>query len=179
MTKPDPAGEDRQARFLGLFLKHQDDMRAVIGSFIRDRSAAEDVFQEMALTLWKKFDEFDATRSFGAWARGIAVRKVLQRFDRHKRIPLAMDPATIEAVAGAFDAPDVPEPTDLELALKKCLRRLPGKSQALIRMRYDEDLTLQTIADRINSTLDAVNKALSRIRSALRLCVERSLAEVG
>ena len=57
MTKPDPAGEDRQARFLGLFLKHQDDMRAVIGSFIRDRSAAEDVFQEMALTLWKKFDE--------------------------------------------------------------------------------------------------------------------------
>ena len=174
---PDRTTMERQARFLGLFLKHQDDMRAVIGSFIRDRAAAEDVFQEMALTLWQKFDEFDPTRSFGAWARGIAVRKVLQRFDRNKRLPLSLDPATIEAVAGVFDAPDFPEPTEMEQALRTCLRRLPGKSQALIRMRYDEDLPLQAMADRIHSTLDAVNKALSRIRSALRLCVERTLAE--
>ena len=175
-TMTDRTTIDRQARFLGLFLKHQDDMRAVIGSFIRDRSTADDVFQEMALTLWQKFDEFDTSRSFGAWARGIAVRKVLQRFDRNKRLPLAMDPATIEAVVEAFNE-DLHETTEMESALGHCLQTLPERSRSLVRMRYEEGLSLQAMAARISSTLDAVNKALSRIRAALRDCVEHRMAE--
>lgn len=174
---PERTTIDRQARFLGLFLKHQDDMRAVIGSFIRDRSMADDVFQEMALTLWQKFDEFDPSRSFGAWARGIAVRKVLQRFDRNKRLPLSMDPATIEAVVEAFNDRDIHETAEMESALGHCLQTLPERSRSLVRMRYEEGLSLQTMAERISSTLDAVNKALSRIRAALRDCVEHRLAE--
>ena len=174
---PDRTTIDRQARFLGLFLKHQDDMRAVIGSFIRDRSTADDVFQEMALTLWQKFDEFDPSRSFGAWARGIAVRKVLQRFDRNKRLPLTMDPATIEAVVEAFNDSDLHETTEMESALGHCLQTLPERSRELVHMRYDEGLSLQAMAERLSSTLDAMNKALSRIRTALRDCVEHRLAE--
>lgn len=171
--------QDRQTRFLALFLQHQDDMRAVIGSFIRDRAAAEDVFQEMALTLWRKFDQFDPTRRFGAWARGIAVRKALQRYDRDRRIPQAMDPATIEAVLAAFDEEEPPGPGPAGEALRQCLERLPEKSRGLVRMRYEEDLSLAAIAERIASTLDAVNKALSRIRAALRACIEDRLAEAS
>lgn len=166
----------RQDRFLRYFLKQQDDIRAVIGSFVRDRMMAEDVFQDTALTLWQKFDEFDETRSFGAWARGIAVRKVLQRFGRNRRAPLAFAPETIEAMASVFDqVPDTS--TEDEETLKSCLSQLPEKSRALVRMRYDESLSLSDIAERISSSLDAVNKALSRIRVALRACMDRKRAE--
>ena len=172
------ADEDKQGQFLAQFLRHQDDIRAVIASMVRDRTACDDVFQEVALVLWRKFDEFDATRSFGAWARGIAVRKVLQSFDKTRRTPIPFSPETMEAILAAFDAE---EPADSlhDAALAACLGKLPDKSRTLVAMRYDEGLSLDAIARRIASTLDAVNKALSRIRSALRVCIEQQIAEAN
>lgn len=170
--------EDRQGLFLSHFLRHQDDIRAVIASMVRDRTACDDVFQEVALVLWRKFDEFDATRSFGAWARGIAVRKVLQSFDKTRRAPVPFAPETLEAILAAFDAEE-PAASPRDAALVACIGKLPEKSRSLVAMRYDEGLSLDAIARRIASTLDAVNKALSRIRSALRECIEQRVAEAG
>ncbi len=172
------ADEDRQAQFLPHFLRHQDDIRAVIASMVRDRTACDDVFQEVAVVLWRKFDQFDASRSFGAWARGIAVRKVLQSFDKTRRTPVPFAPDTLEAILAAFDAEE-PADTLHDAALTACLGKLPDKSRRLVEMRYEDGLSLDAIAQRIASTLDAVNKALSRIRSALRDCIERQVAEAS
>lgn len=146
---------------------------------VRDWHAREDIEQEVALVLWRKFDEYDSARSFGAWARGIAVRKVLQSFARQKRVPMPLAPETIEAVLAGFDAtePDADQRAEMEAALAACIETLPPRSHRLLTMRYSEGATLDTIARRIASTLDAVNKALSRIRAALRACVERRMAE--
>ena len=42
-------------------------------------------------------------------------------------------------------------------------------------MRYEESLKLKDIAERVAGTLDAVHKALSRIRDGLRGCMDREL----
>src|SRR6186997_1869701 len=76
---------DRHEEFLRLFLKHQSDIRAFIGSLIRDRHTREDVCQEVALVLWQEFHRYDRARSFGAWARGIAARKIMQRWEKTSR----------------------------------------------------------------------------------------------
>ena len=168
---------DRQNEFLGYFLRHQDDIRAVIGSMVRDPSAVDDVFQDVALVLWKKFDEFDSTRSFGAWARGIAVRQALQWFDRHRRAPLPLAPETLDAVLNAFEEePEPPADAEREAALRRCMERLPEKSMRLLRMRYEAHMKLREMAEQLSATLDATHKALSRLRVALRRCIERELA---
>ena len=173
----DPA-ETRQAEFLGHFLRHQEDIRAVIASMVRDRVACDDIFQEVALVLWKKLDQYDGRHSFGAWARGIAVRKVLQSFDRNRRLPVALSPETIEAVLGAFDAEE-PDVSGEDAALARCIGKLPEKSRRLISLRYEDGLSLDAVAARVASTMEAVNKALSRIRFALRGCIEKELAAEG
>lgn len=168
---------DRQAEFLAHFLRHQDDIRAVIGSMARDPALADDIFQDVALVLWKKFDEFDATRSFGAWARGIAVRQVWQSFDRRRRAPVSFAPETMDALLRAFD--EEPEPSadvEREEALRRCIAKLPDKSRRLLEMRYEARLKLREMAERLSTTLDATHKALSRLRDALRRCIERELA---
>ena len=67
---------DRHETFLRLFLKHQGDVRAFIGSLVRDRNVRDDVFQEVALVCWRDFDRYDRSRSFGAWGRGGAAPHV-------------------------------------------------------------------------------------------------------
>ncbi|MBM3966699.1 MAG: sigma-70 family RNA polymerase sigma factor [Planctomycetes bacterium] len=72
-------------QFLELLLRHQTEVKAFIGSVIRNRQARDDVFQEVAVILWKRFAEYDPCRPFGAWARGIAVNKILQELRQQRR----------------------------------------------------------------------------------------------
>lgn len=45
-----PAMDDHQ-RFLKLFLKHQNDLRAFVASMVRDWHRSEDIIQEVSLVL--------------------------------------------------------------------------------------------------------------------------------
>lgn len=165
---------DKQQDFLKHFLQHQDDLRAFIGSLVRDRHAADDVLQDVAVVLWRKVDEYDPSRSFGGWARGIASNKILQLFEKSKKLPVPLSPEAIQAVVGAYEEAGSGA-GDEQAALNHCLDRLPDKSRNLVQMRYEESLKLKDIANRVASSLDAVHKALSRIRDALRECVEQKL----
>jgi len=166
---------DDQARFLGCFLKCQDDIRAFLGSIVRDRHACDDLLQEVALTLWKKFGEYDPNRPFGAWARGIAANKVLQSFEKSKKFPVLLSQETIEAILEAYNQTE-PESCAMHSALETCLKLLPERSQNLVSLRYEKTLKLGEIAQAMESTLDAVHKALSRVRLSLRKCIEERLA---
>lgn len=159
--------------FLRLFLRHQGDLRAFLGSVVHDRAAAEDLFQEISLVLWQSFGTYDPARPFGAWARGIAVKKVLQGREKSKRLPLAFSPQALEAVLGAYDRTEAlaPDPTDL----RDCISKLPPRSQDLLAMRYERSLKLAQIAREVGSTLDAVHKLLTRIRENLQECLQRRL----
>jgi len=163
-----------QEDFLRLFLQHQPDLRAFIGSAIRDRHAADDVLQETALALWQGFEKYDRTRPFGAWARGVATNKVLQRWAKNKRSPMQMSPEALEAVRAAYDEAVAPSLPALD-ALQLCVQGLSERKQKLLTLRYGEGMGLPSIADKIAASLDAVHKALCRIRSALHECVERRL----
>jgi RNA polymerase sigma-70 factor (ECF subfamily) len=182
-----------------LFLTHQGDIRAFVGSVLRQSAARDDVVQETALVLWRKFDSYDASRSFGAWARGIAANLVRQRLERDGRHAQLLPPEVLPAIVAAYDrtafdaggggfglergrpegvAGDSPLASRRD-ALELCLKELPDKSRTLLAMRYEEGLSSAKAADRIGSTVDAVHKALSRIRLKLEACIERRLRLAG
>jgi len=160
--------------FLQLFLRHQADLRAFIGSLVRDIHAREDVFQEVALILWRQFEKYDSARSFTAWMRGIAANKVMQQFEKSSRSPIAFSPEAVRAILDAHERIES-EPTPRADELRPCLDRLPAKSRTLLTLRYEQTLSLDVVAQRVGSTLHAVNMALSRIRARLADCVQRRL----
>ncbi len=161
--------------FLLQFLRCEADLRAFIGSVVLDRHAREDVFQECALTLWRELERYDSARPFGAWARGIAANKILQRRHNDQRFPVAFSPDTIRAVLNAYDRTEE-SASERSDALAECLKRLPDRSRELLAMRYERDLKPPQIASRTGRTLDAVYQALSRIRSKLEECIRSRLA---
>lgn len=167
-----------QNEFLSLFLKHEGDLRAFIGSLVRDRDAREDVLQEVALTVWEKLDGYDRDRSFGAWARGIAANKIMKRRDKLARSPVLFSPETVQAVLDACERAETrPSPRSDELEF--CIDRLPKNSRRLLALRYDESLEVKQIAERLQRSVAAVHKALLRIRQQLRECVEARLDAAG
>ena len=158
-----------------LLMRHEEELRAFLASMLRNRGLCDDVFQEVALTLWEQADRYDAARPFLPWARGVAVRKVLERRRRDRRFPLAFSPETIEAVAEGF-ARTEPDARRELAALEECLERLPQAARRVLALRYEDDLSGSEIARRTGRTLAAIHQALSRARAALQDCIRRRLA---
>jgi RNA polymerase sigma-70 factor (ECF subfamily) len=161
--------------FLEHFLHVEADLKAFIGSLVLDSHLRADVFQEVALTLWQQIDNYDPTRSFGAWARGIAANKVLQMRQRSARFPIAFAPETIQAVLDAYERTEA-DSADRADALRQCLRLLPQKSRELLRLRYEENLACAEIARRLAGSVEAIYQSLCRIRGRLEECIRRRLA---
>jgi RNA polymerase sigma-70 factor (ECF subfamily) len=166
---------DGQEEFLGLFLKHQDDLRAFLGSVVRDWHARDDLFQEITLILWRQFDRYDRARPFGAWARGVAAKKVMQDWEQSRRRPTLLPPEAVQAMLDAYDRTEPSAGPALE-ALEQCLERLRAEPHRLFVLRYREGLRLADIAAQFRSTSEAIHKALSRLRTRLQRCVEQRLA---
>jgi RNA polymerase sigma-70 factor (ECF subfamily) len=170
--------DDRHARFMALFLESQHDIRAFVAAGIHAWDQVDDLMQELASVLWRKFDSYDATYAFGAWSRGIARNLLLRRYAQARRDQRLLSEEALAAVEAAFSA--VEEDADLDLdaerkALHFCLDALGERARELLHLRYDGDLGLEAIAESTGSSYAAVKKALTRTRKQLVDCCERHL----
>lgn len=158
--------------FLNNLARCEADLRALVGAALHDFHAREEVFQEVALTLWQQFSRYDPDRPFGAWARGVAAKKLMERFSRNRRRPLVFSPEAIGKLVDAAERSDTrPEP-GFE-ALDHCMGKLPAKSRLLLSLRYGQAQSATVIAAQTRATETAVRQALSRLRGRLRDCMER------
>lgn len=164
--------------FLYFFQLCQSDLRAYIGSVCRDAHAREDIFQEVSRTLWEKFPEYEMEQSFGAWARGIATHKLQQAKRKDARFPLVFEPATLDAIAAAFDEAELDSPyaEAQEMALSQCLEALPAPARQLLTWRYEERLKCERIGQQLGQNTKAVHQMLCRLRQRLAQCIQGRLA---
>lgn len=163
---------DEHQRFLSLFLKSQDDLRAYIGSQVRDWTAIDDIVQETAAVLWRKFADYDAARPFGAWARGVASFEIRKHRERNGRLPALLSPEAIIAIEAVWEVAVPPASPRLE-ALAHCLDLVEPKTREILAWRYRDGLELTAVAKRSGRATEAVAKMLQRLRGALGDCVRR------
>lgn len=166
-----------QARFLELFLANEADLKAFIRSLVRDRTDSDDVFQTVAMRLLEKFDSYDPARPFGPWSRGVAAKEVLAMRRASGRCPTPFSPEVVARIHDSFESSLAPAASDPRSeALGRCVQALPEHSRNMLGLRYRESLSLAEIAQRLDRTTAAAQRALSRIRQQLAECIERALS---
>lgn len=164
--------EDRAEEFLKLLAANTRDLVRLIQSLVINPDTAEDIYQETTLVLWKKFDRFEPGTSFRAWARKTAVNQVLAWRKRAARDRLVFSEELIQSIADEMNKNDG-ESKEREKTLKRCLEKLSPRQRSLISDRYEAMLPVETIASRLEKTVGAVHRTLSRIRHALLECVKK------
>ena len=166
--------------FLRLFLQNERRLYAYILTLLANRTDADDVFQEASLVMWEKFDERHPPDDFTAWGCRIAYFKVLDFCKRSQRRRVQFSQAMLERVAETA----VAQRATLQLderreALAGCIDKLSPRDRELLTHRYAEGATTQSAAAQVGRSVDAVYKALAKIRQALFDCVTRALAQEG
>ncbi len=159
--------------YLRLLTQHDRWLASYVYSLVASAADADDILQEVKVTLWKHFSKFETGSNFRAWARKIATNQILNyRRSQKKRESSPLEESFIEAVASEIDrrADALDEKAE---ALKACLRKLPEAHRKIIVWRYYEDCGVEEIAAKSERTVEAVYRLLSRIRQVLNECVSR------
>jgi RNA polymerase sigma-70 factor (ECF subfamily) len=60
-----------------------------------------------------------------------------------------------------------------------CIDKLPDAHREMLRLRYSDGLAIEAVASQVDRSVEAVYRALSRIRQAIHQCVTQTLAKEG
>ncbi len=179
---PEPQPE-KTAAVQRLFVSHAPAIGRFVFSLLPHGVEADDVVQEVFLTVTAKAADFQPGTNFRAWAFAIARLKVKEALRRQRRAQLLTDAVietlSQEAVEGEAGSEEVALDVRRLAELRRCLDRLAPKSRTMIELQYLHGLKPGEIAARLDWTANAAYVALSRARSVLRKCVEAGLAEKG
>jgi len=145
--------------FEALFRQFQGPVYGWIVRIVRDEGIAEDLTVETFWRIHRARARFDATRSFGAWARRIATNVA---FDHLKAI--RRETALPEDLSVTPPDPGVGQ--ELREHTKIALRRLPEKYRAVVVLALVEERPYDEISEALGISVGAIK---SRVFRAVRM----------
>jgi len=153
-------------------------LMAYVRSVTRNAAAADDAWQETMMIAWRRIEDFDRSRPFGPWLRGIASRVMLAQF-RKDTDAVSVDEATLEYLDSRFETVQALRGDTLDeklQALRDCVAALPEHYRTCIELRFMTGLKPKQLSERIGVALESVKKRLVRAKGLLLNCIEQKIA---
>jgi RNA polymerase sigma-70 factor (ECF subfamily) len=172
--------ERDEKAFREIVAEHSDRIYNLTYRMLGNREEAEDVSQEVFITLFKSIDSFRGDSKLSTWLYRIAVNHCKNRIKylarRHDRDQSEYDEELLrEHAAGAATAPNpAPRPdkqlegVELEQIMQRCIALLEEEHRLVIVLRDVEDLSYEEICAITNLPTGTVKSRLHRARLALK-----------
>ncbi len=170
-----------QGAFALLFARYQAQVTERISWMLRDPSTAEDLTQEVFLSVWNRADQWSGHGSFRGWlfriARNLALNH-LRSTKRRREQPLHMpslheDEDEERPVPGwmidrAALGPDVElERAEQRRRLQQLIDALPEEKREVFQMVYEDEVSLGEVAKRLAIPEGTVKSRLFHARKQL------------
>lgn len=175
----EPRGDDEllarvaagsQAALAELIARHGRGLRTFAARYLGHAGDAEDVVQEVFVTVWKQAARFDPKRGRAStWLYRITANRCIdQRRRRALRSFMGLDDVGVELAAPEADA-EATTAARQELAIvRDGLSRLPERQRMALLLRAVGDLDIAGIAEVMGSSAGSAEQLLVRGRRALR-----------
>ena len=167
---------DEQA-FTEMVRDYQDRVFAIVYRMVGDRAEAEDVAQEVFVTVFKSIDSFRGESKFSTWLFRIATNHTKNRLKylarRHHKKKSSIDDEYEREMKTPLSEisprPDrLAEGAEMERVIKEALAALDEDQRAILVFRDIEQLSYAEIADILGVREGTVKSRLFRARAALQ-----------
>ena len=166
------AGGDRAA----LQLVYRDTSAKLFGvclRILRDRGEAEDVLQDVYMTVWRRAETFDPDRASPVtWLVAIARNRSIDRLRSNAVRLRAVEAAPLPDAAASPETHAVD--SERQRVVKRALDTLPADQRVLIEQAYFLGLTQSELAERFQLPLGTVK---TRIRTGM-LTLREQLSQI-
>ena len=162
------AARGDQAAFAGLVREHQGMVFSICWHYLHDRAAAEELAQEVFLSMHQSLDQIESGAHLTRWLRRVTTHRCIDQTRRRKLRPRV----------GLDQAPEPsspPQRTDPMLAglLERLVAGLPDRARMIVILRFQEEMEPAEIAEALGIPVGTVKSNLHRSLAVLRSKLER------
>ena len=162
---------DKRA-FAAIYQRYKDDLFSVAFHLLGERSAAEDVLQDVFVTLARNVRRLAGTRDLGRYLVACALNRARDVYRRQKLEPERLP--GLDSESSPLPGPSArAEEEDTAQHVTAALRRLPREQRDVIVLRTWGHLTFRAVAE---VTGISINTAQSRYRYGIAALKKRLAA---
>ncbi|MCS6778338.1 MAG: sigma-70 family RNA polymerase sigma factor [Geminicoccaceae bacterium] len=160
-----------RAAFRRLFEYYGPRVKAYLRRLGSDDDAAEDLTQEVFVSIWRRAGQFDPNKaSVGTWVFTIARNKRIDALRRDRAPALETDDPELE-IDPAPRGDAVAELNRMSALVMRAVETLPEEQKRLLKIFYFEEKPHSAIAEELGLPLGTVKSrlrlALAKLRAAL------------
>jgi RNA polymerase sigma-70 factor (ECF subfamily) len=149
-----------------------------------DAATAEDVVQDVFVTLWKKHDTFDPARgSFKSWLIQIARRRALNELRRAEQRAPHSDETLSELADDSLEPDEAQWLAHRRKAIRAAIDALPAAQRQALSLAFFGELTHDQIAlilqTKLGTTKTRIRLALKRLAPLLMALLAATAAVLG
>lgn len=148
--------------FETLVRRHQAMVFSIAFHFLQDRSAAEEIAQDVFLQLSRHLEAMQSADHVTFWLRRVTTHRCIDCSRRRRFRFLRLD-----SVPEPASEPRSPDPL-LSRRLRALVAGLPAPARMAVVLRYQEDLTPEDIARVLDRPVATVKSQLQRALKTLR-----------
>jgi RNA polymerase sigma-70 factor (ECF subfamily) len=167
--------KDDRAAFTELYNRYWDKLFTVAMHRLDDEQEAEEVVQEVFLSLWQRRLSIQLTHTMNTYLSVAVKYRIINHLDRQYRKKRHIDHLTISSPQGEDSTNHWLSEKELRVQLEQGINNLPEKCRIVFLLSRDEQKTNAQIATELNiaeKTVEAhMTKALSTLRQTLKLSV--------
>ena len=158
--------------------RYERDIAKQMVRFDRDRSACEELVQEVFVQAYFSLDGFRGDAPFLHWLRRIATRVGYRHWTKQSR---RAGQVPLETWDGAAEAEGAIDPATAGALLHELFARLPPKERLVLTLLHLDECSTEEIADRMGWTRAMVKMRAYRARKKIKDIAERErlLEKVG
>jgi RNA polymerase sigma-70 factor, ECF subfamily len=153
---------------------YQNPLLNYIYKYTGDRTAAEDIAQEVFLRVFKTAKEYRPLSSFKTWLFKIATNLCLNELRDNKIHRSTIDVFELNEAGFVALSEKHPSPVrelenrELSSTLKKALKSLPEKQRVALLLHKYSGFSYSEISQMMNCSISAVESLIHRARQSLR-----------
>ncbi len=177
------AGLGDRAAFSTLYERTSAHLFGVVLRINKDRAQAEDVLQEVYVSVWRAANTFDAAQSQPlTWLTSVARHRAIDSLRRRQAEPQTrpvmldadeMEQDVYDDVADTAAGPLalLNQASDAR-ALQACIERLTGPQRQSVALAFFDGLSHAEVADTLHQPLGTVKSWVRRALMSLKACLD-------
>jgi RNA polymerase sigma-70 factor len=171
-----PGSDDMDGRFLRLFVRHEQALRAYARVMVPNWDAVDEVIQEASVVMWRKLDQLDSHDNFLPWAKVIVRFESLRARRNFARDRLVFSEELLAMLADEAAETDEDELVREKAVLSHCFEKLSPANRELVLAPYAGSGRVKELAEQSGRSVNSLYKLLGRLRAKLHTCIESELS---
>ncbi|MBM4111344.1 MAG: sigma-70 family RNA polymerase sigma factor [Phycisphaerae bacterium] len=172
-----PSMESRESRAFEILVReHADMLIAYLRAMAWNDALVDDAFQEAIIVAWRRLPDFDRSKPFAPWLRGIARNTLLGLARKQqRRHEIAGDAAALhlEHQLARIESTPADRFSDRLEPLMDCMKRLAPEQREAVELVYGQSLDNSVAASTAGTNDETFRKRLYRARMQLAECLRR------